>query len=342
MIKTEEESVKSYYPEIYEIDTRTLYTFFFILLLSVGIFIISALIINFIGLIIIAIIITVAAGLLLSLTFMIWLLHALKSSVKDEKIKLQNFGIATLLMGGIYAVIILFLVIGAQINWFDYYIVNQSEDPYQINGYAIPYLYLKVTTTLISCIAFFLFTMFFDIRKINKGLRQAHKQKKALSEIFFLKEEFVGKYSTQILYKVMGFIIIIGVAMIPYTAEGFLIVLPIILMIFVPFTLIFLLVILIQKSHTKKASKFQFILENTKVCTYCKKLALFSATYCGECGKSFDFSYQYYESMKGCPNCSSINPHNYHYCRYCGNDITRTKTTKSRSIKERLIQRINR
>ena len=342
MKKINEETFKSDDTELYEIDTRKLDFFLRVFILCVVGLTISALIVNFFNLIMHAIILSVGAGLLLALIYMIWLLRDLKLSIKLEKLNLINFGIGILLVAGIYGIIFLILIFGSQIPWFEYYIVNQSEDPYIIYGYTVPSLYLNVTSTIISVLAFFLFTMYFDLKKINYDITKARKQKKSPSEIYFLKEEFVGKYSSRILYKIMGFVLVIGASMIPYTTEGFLIILPFMLMLFVPFSVVFLTVILIQRSHVKKTIKYEFILENTKICTSCKKIALFSASYCGECGKSFDFSYQYYESMRSCPNCSSINPRNYQFCRYCGNDITKTKTTKSRSIKERLIQRINR
>lgn len=329
MKKTTEKTLKPDDTELYEIDTGILDFFLRVFILCVVGLTVTALIVNFFNLIMLAIILSVVAGLLLAFTYMIWLLRDLKLSIKLEKLNLKNFGIDILLLAGIYGLIFLILIFGSQIPWFDYYIVNQSEDPYIIYGNTVPNLYLKVTSTIISVLAFFLFTMYFDLKKINNDLTRAHKQKKSPSEIYFLKEEFVGKYSFRILYKIMGFILIIGASMIPYSTEGFLIILPLMLMLFVPFSVVLLIVILIQKSHVKKSIKYEFILENTKICASCNKIALYSASYCGECGKPFESSYQYHETMNKCQNCDSINPRNYKYCLYCGN-IIKVKTFEAK------------
>jgi len=327
--KTTEKTLKPDDTELYEIDTRILDFFLRVSILCIVGLTISALIVNFFNLIVLAIILSVVAVLLLAFTYMIWLLRDLKLSIKLEKLNLKNFGIGILLVAGLYGLIFLILIFGSQIPWFDYYIVNQSEDPYLIYDYTVPNLYVKVTSTIISVLAFFLFTMYYDLKKINGDLTKAHKQKKSPSEIYFLKEEFVGKYSSRILYKIMGFILIIGASMIPYTTEGFLIILPLMLILFVPFSVVILIVILIQKSHVKKSIKYEFILENTKICMGCNKIALFSATYCGKCGKQFESSYRYYESMNKCQNCNSINPRKYKYCIYCGK-IIKVKTSEAK------------
>ena len=340
MKKTKEETLNTDDTELYEIDTRKLDLFIRMFILCVGGLTVTAIIVNFLSLIALAMILAIGAGLLLAFTYMIWLLRDLKLSIALEKVNLKNFGIGILLVVGIYGIIFLILIFGSQIPWFDYYIVNQSEEPYLIYGYTVPNLYLNVTSTIISVLAFFLFTMYFDLKKISLDLTKAHRQKKTPSEIYFLKEEFVGKYSSRILYKIVVFILIISASMIPYTAEGFFIILPLMLMLFVPFTVVLLTVFLIQKSHVKKTLKHEFILENTKICTNCKKIALFSASYCGECGKPFESSYQYHESMNKCQNCDSINPHNYKYCRYCGNIITVETSEAKRKFGINTIKKI--
>ncbi|MFX1339080.1 MAG: zinc ribbon domain-containing protein [Promethearchaeota archaeon] len=335
-----EKTFKPHDTEIYEVDTRILDLFLRILILCVVALTITALIVNFFNLAFLAIFLAVVAGLILAFTYMIWLLRDLKLTIQLEKLNFKNFGIGIILVAGIYGLVLLILIFGSQIPWFDYYIVNQSEDPYLIYGYTIPSLYLKVTSTIISALAFFLFTMYYDLRKINFDLIKAHKQKKSPSEIYFLKEEFVGQYSSRILYKIMGFIVVIGASMIPYSTEGFLIILPIMLMLFVPFSVVLLIAILIQKNHVKKSLKYEFILENTKICTNCKKIALFSASYCGECGKPFESSYQFYDSMNKCQNCYSINPRNYRYCIYCGNNIKVKGSEAKRRLGTRTIKRV--
>jgi len=308
--------------ESHEIEIQQTRIRFKRVIISAGILAICALIINFLNLIEIASILAIAAALLVLFAFTLWLLFDLKTNIKSEKVSLKNFGIAALLLIGLIGAFLLFLTIVSQIDWFNYYIVNAGEGAYNIYGFIVPQLHLKLVVTIFSGLAFFLITMVFDFRSIDKGLEEAYKQNKTLLEIFFVKDEFDSKYSSRIVYKSSGFIIAIGFAMIPYTIEGFTIIIPFGLAFLGPFILIFLIVRYFHGKSLSKARDLELLLEETKRCGNCKKRALASAKFCGECGKPFKMQYEIHETMKFCPECNGINPHNYTFCRHCGFDFT--------------------
>lgn len=313
--------------EEYELETQKLKTRFKRAIASAIILAIVAIIINFYSFIELASIISISASLLGLYAFMVWLQYDLKGNIKVEKISKKDFGIAALLLLGIFGIFLLFLMIVSQIDWFYYYIVNSGGEPYNIFGFIIPQLHLRLIITVISGLVFFLITMLFDFRSINKGLKQAYKQKKTPLEIFFIKDEFVTKYSSRIVYKSTGFVTAIGLAMIPYTIEGFTIIIPFMLALLGPFILILVIVRYFYQNSLRKASEKEFMLEETKICTNCKKRAFLSAKFCGECGESFKMQYEIYENMKFCKECKGINPESYSFCRYCGNDISSIEET---------------
>jgi len=308
--------------ESHEIEIQQTRIRFKRVIISAGILAICALIINFLNLFEIASILSIAAALLVLFAFTFWLLFDLKINIKTEKVSLKNFGIAALLLIGLIGVFLLFLTIVSQIDWFYYYIVNAGEGAYNIYGFIVPQLHLKLIVTILSGLAFFLITMLFDFRSIEKGLEEAYKQNKTPLEIFFVKDEFDSKYSSRIAYKFTGFIIAIGFAMIPYTIEGFTIIIPFGIAFLGPFILIFLIVRYFHTKSLNKARELELLLEETKRCGNCKKRALASAKFCGECGNPFKMQYEIHETMKFCPECNGINPHNYTFCRHCGFDFT--------------------
>ncbi len=306
----------------YEIETRKLKSRFKKAILSAIILGIVAIIFNYLNFIELASIISISASLLGLYAFMVWLQYDLKVNIKVEKISKRDFGIAALLLLGVFGIFLLFLIIVSQIDWFYYYIVNSGEEPYNIFGFVLPQLHLKLIITVISGLAFFLITMLFDFRSINKGLKQAYKQKKTPLEIFFIKDDFVTKYSSRIVYKSTGFVTAIGFAMVPYTIEGFTIIIPFMLALLGPFILILVIVRHFHQNALRKTSEKELILEETKICSNCKKRAFLSAKFCGECGKPFKMQYEISETMKVCQQCGGINPATYSFCRHCGYDIS--------------------
>ena len=113
--------------------------------------------------------------LLLIFTYMIWLFRDLKINVKYEKIKKLNLLVDFTLFTGIFGIILLFLTIGSLIPWFDYYIVNQSQEPYILFGIEIPTLYTKILSSMLSILVILYLTMYIETRKINSEIKDRIK-----------------------------------------------------------------------------------------------------------------------------------------------------------------------
>lgn len=271
---------------------------------------------------ILATLLMVLAMFLSFFMFIIWLYRDTKFSIRKEKVRMWRVFINFVHIIVFMAITILMLVVGSTIPWVNYYIVQQSGTPaLPILGIPIHYLYLKIIGLALSTIVAFTLSVYWDVKKSIQNTQVYKKQNMNLSTILFNKEELIQKTYGRINYKILIFLVLLGVAVLPISADGFLSILPTALIIIGPAFLIFLLFFLVGFLQKSKLEPFGIVLEPVKTCPSCNTGNVQSALYCGNCRADLASDQLVYTDTITCRNCATINPIEYNYCKACGVEL---------------------
>ena len=127
--------------------------------------------------------------------------------------------------------------------------------------------------------------------------------------------------------KMIIFLILLGIAIVPYTADGFMNIVPSGIIIVGPCLIIFFLFFLVTffwdpgKSHP-------FLLESMKICPNCKAKNTGDAVYCHQCQTKIASDQILFGETISCKTCKSINPVGSKFCMNCGEVFTPKKKKK--------------
>jgi len=253
--------------------------------------------------------------------YVVWLYREITFSIRVEKF---NFG--RMIIGFISAILIivvciLMLEVGANISWVRYYIVDQSgTPPVNIFGFEIPSLYIKIISISFTSLIVFLLSVYMGIRKNLKNVYVFKKGNVSISNIMYTKETFIKKTIRRTNIKVVIFLILLGIALIPYTASGFMNILPSAAIILLPGFLTFGIFVILGMVRREKESQ-PFLLEMVKKCPNCGTINLISALYCRNCKKDIATQRILFGKVGQCELCGTLNPANSKFCMSCGSEF---------------------
>lgn len=257
--------------------------------------------------------------------YIIWMFRESKYSIRREKLSVLRIGINFTHMTAFIAVTIYFLIIGSNISWFNYYIVQQSGSP----PFAIPFtplvfpsLYLKIVSLVFSTLIAFTLSVYWDIRLSVRDTKVYQRQNANITVILYSKEELIRKTFSRINYKIIIFLVLIGIAMLPISADGFLAVLPTALIIIGPAFLAFLAFFVVGFFMKTKLDPFGLILEPVVQCPSCNFTNVQSSQFCGKCRSQLTVEQEVFTDTMSCVNCGAINPIDYNFCKACGKELS--------------------
>jgi len=259
---------------------------------------------------------------------------------KDTTLNIRrgNFNITRGAIGFVNTVLILVVTLlmlnmGANIPWINYYIVTQSgQAPLNImNIIFLPTLYIKVISLVFSSLLAFSLSVYLDIRKSILDTEVYEKRHASLSTIIYAREEFIKKTDTRINIKVLIFLVLFGIAIIPYSDEGFATILPAGMLFVLPCALAFMIFLFIGFFQKSEGMSQPFLLESIKKCQKCGYVNADSAVFCVNCKNEITSKQALFPKTVECTNCKSINPAESKYCKDCGVDIEK-KSDKEKKV----------
>ncbi|MHA1314948.1 MAG: hypothetical protein ACTSRB_13680, partial [Candidatus Helarchaeota archaeon] len=253
-----------------------------------------------------------------------WLYRDSKFSIRREHVNLLRMAL-NMIHPVIFLVITIYtLYIGGQISWIYYYIVQESGTSVPIvipNIAVIPSIYIKIISLVFSSLIVFTFSVYWDIRKSIHNTSVYKKQNANISVILFTKEELLRRTYSRINMKIIFFLVLLGISLLPLSADGFLLVLPTALAFIGPAFLVFLgffIVGFFQKSDLDTSG---IILEPVKKCPSCNYVNVQSAQYCVNCRTNISPEQHFFDQTTKCPHCLSENPIESKYCKDCGSPL---------------------
>ncbi|MHA1252012.1 MAG: double zinc ribbon domain-containing protein, partial [Candidatus Helarchaeota archaeon] len=253
--------------------------------------------------------------------YIVWLYREITLNIRIEK-----FSFGRMIIGFISAILIiiiciLMLQIGANISWVRYYIVDQSGvPPIEIFGIEIPSLYLKIISISFTSLILFLLSVYMGIRKNIKNIKVFKKGNASISNILYTKETFIKKTTRRTNLKIIIFLILLGIALIPYSESGFMNILPNASIILLPGFLVFVIFLLINMIRREKSAQ-PFLLEMIKKCPDCGTINLISALFCRNCKRDITTQKILFGKVIQCKICETLNPINSKFCMNCGSEI---------------------
>ncbi|MHA1757664.1 MAG: zinc ribbon domain-containing protein [Promethearchaeota archaeon] len=256
--------------------------------------------------------------------FVIWSYRDVTLSIRSEKASIGRAAVGWINTILILIITIMMLEIAKNIPWVDYYIVSQSgTEPITFGPIVIPWLYLKIISLVFSSLVAFSLSVHFDVKRSIKETTTYVKRNANVSTIIYAKEEFIKKTDNRINFKVLVFLVLFGVALIPYSAEGFTNILPAGLLFIVPCVLVFLIFFMIGYFMKLDITE-PFLLESIKKCPQCGYINLESANYCVNCKTEIISKQVLFPETVECANCGSINSSESKFCKDCGTEIKKT------------------
>ncbi len=254
--------------------------------------------------------------------YVVWLYKDSTLDTREENLHVGRSIVGYLNAFIILGITILMLEVGANIPWFRYYIVEQSgTEPIEILGLSLPYSYIKVASAALSSLVAFSLSVYFDIRKNIKDIQVYEKRNANISSIIYMKEEFINKTNGRINIKILVFLVLLGFALIPYSDEGFMNIVPLGLLLIVPCALVFCIFFLIGFIGQYNQVSKPFLLEPIKKCGQCGTDNINSAIFCRNCKAEIAKDQMLYGKTITCKYCDSINPIGSKFCSDCGKDL---------------------
>ncbi|MHC1590455.1 MAG: zinc ribbon domain-containing protein, partial [Candidatus Helarchaeales archaeon] len=264
--------------------------------------------------------------------YLIWLYLDSKYSIRKEHVSIARIIVSCIHVIVFLGTIIFMLQVGRDIPWFNYYIVTQSGQPDTVIIISIPTLYIKIISLVFSSLAVFIYTVYWDIRRSIRNIRIYRKQNASISVIMYTKEDLLNKTYGRINWKVLIFLVLLGVSLLPISAEGFFAILPTVVIIIAPAFFIFVLFFFISYLMKSSISPLGILLEPLKKCPKCNFQNLQSARYCGKCKHEFPPDQTVIVETISCPNCNALNPSVYKYCKACGHLLKEDKKPENHYI----------
>ncbi len=266
----------------------------------------------------------IGAMLMSLVVFIYWIQRDVNISIKNEKIKVGNilFGITNV---ALFIIVTLFMFTrGVDSNWFNYHIINQGgQPPLEILGFAVPTVYIKILSTYLTSFLVVYLTTIFEIRKYINDINKIYEKKANVYVTMFQKEEYIKRIDQRMYIKVIIFLFLIGLAVIPFSAAGIETLIVGVYLV-VPFAIIvggYAIVRLLGEALSKKDTE-TYIIDKTKTCNSCGKETLFEGMFCLHCGANFAHEGIYIENIVSCAHCGSIIPKDSLYCKECGKKNT--------------------
>jgi len=254
--------------------------------------------------------------------FVVWLYRDTTLDIRKEDLNIGRSAIGYLNTLVILIIVVLMLQIGANVPWIRYYIVEQSGiPPFVIGPFSIPNVYLKIFSIGLSSLVAFTLSVYFDIRKNLKDIDIYEKQNANFTTILYTKEEFIKKTTGRINIKVLVFLVLLGFALIPYSADGFANILPIGLLLICPCVIVFLVFFLVGFIGSTNDVSRPFLLETVKTCGNCNTQNINSAIFCSNCMTRIVSDQILIDETAECQSCSAIIAKGSKFCMSCGETV---------------------
>jgi len=280
---------------------------------------------NSLGIFEITLFVYIGAMLMSLVLFIYWMQRDVSLSIKNEKLSTKN-----IVFGTIHVIIFMIVTFwmlsrGGNIGWFKYHILDQGgQPPLVFMGFEIYAVYLKVAITYLSSLFVVYLTVVLEMRKNIIDIKKIHEKKANIYVTLYQKEEYINRINQRIYVKVIIFLFLIGIAVIPFTEAGFeTLVIGIYLV--VPFALIvgiYASIRLLGEVFNKKVMVPKFIVDKVKKCDSCNKEVLAESKFCLHCGTKLIHEEIYIEETMNCSKCNAVIPKNSSYCDDCGNKNT--------------------
>ncbi len=271
-------------------------------------------------------ILIIGAGLLSAiLGYMFLMSRDIISNIYLEKIKFKHMLIEAFQIFLLFAFISAILYVGYTIDWFRYYLI---ENTYNLGMYSIPALFISIIAVFFTSLVLVVITTYITLRKTVNNIKFQREQGASDSLLLYLKDQNSSEMITKLGYKTIVFLITVLITVI--TTTGLISYELIVLMaIFIgPFAVACILALLLHRKIEnrrvkKKKHDIQMpFIDLTKICNKCGNKTFLSDKYCSTCGEKVIHANLIGTYVARCKECKSLINDKAVFCPACGKNLS--------------------
>jgi hypothetical protein len=217
--------------------------------------------------------------------------------------------------------LIIFMLSGQLIDWFNYYVIQQTV---ALGPIEIPRLWVSLFSVFITSVVLVILSTYKDLNAVMKRFEILALTRTNWKVIWQQKEENVARLNTNAGIKTLVFLATVFISVITTTQLGQYAEVGIVFL--APALIILIMVVLFEMIFGKRTQSVNevldsWLIEKTKFCPECQTVNLFDNIYCIKCKHPFALADVVVEKTIRCPKCNNVSPEESEFCRYCGEPV---------------------
>ncbi|TXT67324.1 MAG: membrane protein of unknown function [Promethearchaeota archaeon] len=267
-------------------------------------------------------ILMIIGSLLMSIFgYMILMSRDISSNIFFEKMNPKNAVLEIFQITLILANIILMIIVGSWIPWFNYYLL---ESTYNIGGLEIPKLYISIIGVFLTSLILVIITTYIQLSKTVKNIHQQREKGISDNLVLYAKDEESSRLITRMGYKTVVFLISVLIAVISTTNLLNTETAILLAVVAGPFAItailsLFLRPYIIKTLRRKDLREIDIpFVDSKKYCSKCGEETYLQDRYCNNCGEQLIFENKMGVYKANCPNCDEMYYERAKYCTKCG------------------------